>query len=124
MWKFENYSDTGQCSGVTTLFSSVKSILLGHADHTLHGWIYKEFDGTCWKYYNSKNVLIGRLYQEGKYTPQYVVLQGLKEGNKFFSSYLPGDNPILCLNKVAYRVLGYADTVKEAQMMLFGRNFS
>jgi hypothetical protein len=48
-----------------------------------------------------------------------VVLEGLKEGNRFFSINIEGKDPIkLSDGTIAYRVLGYADTDEEALEIL------
>ena len=53
-----------------------------------------------------------------------VLLEGIKRLNRFFSGYTPGEDPArLSDGTVAYRVLGYADSVEEAQMKLYGRTF-
>lgn len=55
---------------------------------------------------------------------KFVILQGLKEGNRFFSMFSPGDEPRkLTDGTVAYRVLGYSATVDEAQVFLYGKSF-
>lgn len=51
--------------------------------------------------------------------PKYVALEGLKEGNKFYTGYTEGtDHTRLASGELAYRVLGYADTDKEALKLL------
>lgn len=52
-------------------------------------------------------------------TGKYVILMGIKEHNCFFSMHVPGNDPTkLADGTVAYFVLGYADTMWEAQEML------
>lgn len=47
--------------------------------------------------------------------PGFVCLEGLKEGNQFYTSYSLGDEPGKLGNgEVAYKVLGYADSSEEA----------
>lgn len=48
----------------------------------------------------------------------YVVLKGIREGNKFFTSFNGDDPTRLATGEVAYEVLGYANTVEEAQKIL------
>jgi hypothetical protein len=59
---------------------------------------------------------------------QFVILRGILEENyfdKFFSGYTPGNDPTKLIDgRTAYRVLGYADTVAEAQMFLDGRTYT
>jgi hypothetical protein len=44
---------------------------------------------------------------------KYVCLEGLKEGNRFFTTNTPGEDPTKLFDgTVAYKVLGYADTVE------------
>lgn len=56
---------------------------------------------------------------------KFVILRGVLEENfldKFFSSYTPGEDPTKMTDgTVAYRVVGFADTVEEAQIALYGR---
>jgi hypothetical protein len=69
--------------------------------------------------------------EEGKVmqdTPQadtkFVVLQGIQERNRFFTSYIPGhDYAKLDDGTVAYYILGYTKTAGEAQTALFGRSY-
>ncbi len=52
---------------------------------------------------------------------KYVCLEGLKEGNRFFTTNTPGEDPTKLFDgTVAYKVLGYADTVEGAQKILYG----
>lgn len=56
---------------------------------------------------------------------KYILLRGLVEGNCFFSTNVAGDDPTrLHDGTLAYEVLGYADTVKEAQIALYGRSYT
>lgn len=51
----------------------------------------------------------------------FVVLRGLKEGNTFFTAYTgkPEDEQVrLADGTVAYEIVGYANTVEEAQEMI------
>lgn len=61
---------------------------------------------------------------EGK----FVILRGALEINffdKFFSNNTPGyDHTKLRDGTTAYRVLGFADTVEEAQMYIYGRTYT
>jgi hypothetical protein len=51
--------------------------------------------------------------------PTYVCLEGLKEGNRFYTGYTEGSDPTkLASGEVAYKVLGYADTGDEARRIL------
>lgn len=51
--------------------------------------------------------------------PKYVVLEGIQEGNKFYTGYTEGrDHTKLNDGTVAYKVLGFADTDAEAQKIL------
>jgi hypothetical protein len=53
---------------------------------------------------------------------KFVVLQGLAERNRFFTSHVPGTDPTkLDDGTLAYRILGYAHSVEEAQVMLYGK---
>jgi len=55
---------------------------------------------------------------------QYVLLEGIKHLNRFFTTYSPGEDPAkLKDGTVVYRILGYADTTAEVQMKLYGRTF-
>jgi hypothetical protein len=51
--------------------------------------------------------------------PKYVALEGIKEGNKFYTAYTEGEDPTrLYDGTVAYKVLGFADTDTESQKLL------
>jgi hypothetical protein len=50
---------------------------------------------------------------------KYVVLEGLEHGNQFFTGHTEGKDPTKLFDgTVAYKVLGYTDTVEEAQRIL------
>lgn len=50
------------------------------------------------------------------HTEKFVILKGIECGNIFFSSNTPGaDNTKSASGETWYNVLGYADTVDEAQ---------
>lgn len=55
--------------------------------------------------------------------PLMIILQGLVEGNSFFSTFSSVvDNPMLLVDGTkAYRVLGYANGSEEAQIFLYGK---
>lgn len=51
--------------------------------------------------------------------PKYVALEGLANGNRFYTGYDPDKDPTkLHTGKVAYKVLGFADTDEEAQRLV------
>ncbi len=53
---------------------------------------------------------------------KYVLLEGIEHGNRFCSLYTEGVDPTLSANgEVWYVILGYADSVEEAQMKLYGK---
>jgi len=53
----------------------------------------------------------------------YVILEGLAAGNRFFTTN--SANPTLLVDgTVACRVLGYADTIAQAQIFLYGRSYT
>ena len=54
---------------------------------------------------------------------KFIILQGLKEHNRFFTTYRKdhGDYTKLQDGSVAYRILGYAESVDDAQIQLYGR---
>lgn len=55
---------------------------------------------------------------------QFVLLEGIKHGNRFISSYTPGEDPTKsAAGETWYRVLGYASSVEEAQRKLFGKAY-
>jgi hypothetical protein len=50
----------------------------------------------------------------------FVILQGIKKKNCFFTSYRDGEDPTKLYNgTTAYKILGYADSIKEAQDFLY-----
>lgn len=53
-------------------------------------------------------------------TTQYVALRGIEHGNRFYTSWTPGkstpeDIVKLADGTVAYEILGYAETIEQAQ---------
>lgn len=56
--------------------------------------------------------------------PKYVILEGLEHGNKFFSLNTEEDPTLSAKGEVWYKVIGYAETVAEAQTKLFGKSFT
>jgi hypothetical protein len=51
--------------------------------------------------------------------PEFVVLEGIKEGNRFYSTHDPDRDETKLLNgEVAYKILGYANTTEEAHKIL------
>ncbi len=56
---------------------------------------------------------------------KFVILQGIAEGNRFFTDFVEGhDYTRLEDGTVAYRIIGYAETIAEAQTKLYGRPFT
>jgi len=53
-----------------------------------------------------------------KSTKKYVLLEGIENFNRFYSSNTDDDPTKLFDGTVAYRIIGYADTSEEAQMEL------
>lgn len=55
---------------------------------------------------------------------KFVLLETIKYHTKFFSTYTEGEDPATLWNgTIAYIVLGYADSIEEAQTKLYGRSF-
>jgi len=56
-------------------------------------------------------------------TSGYIMLRGIKDGNKFYCHYSPNDkDPTkLCTGEVVYEITGYAETIEECQITLYGR---
>lgn len=51
---------------------------------------------------------------------KFVVLEGLKHGNRFYSTNTPGEDPTKSAKgETWYKVIGYADTVEEAERILY-----
>jgi hypothetical protein len=49
----------------------------------------------------------------------YVALEGIQHGNRFITSNSPGEDPTKSAKgETWYRILGYAQTVEEAQNLL------
>ena len=53
---------------------------------------------------------------------KYTIFRSIEKGNRFFTltNFLVEDQTKLFDGTVAYEILGYADTIKEAQIFLFG----
>lgn len=55
-------------------------------------------------------------------TPEFVVLQNIATRQKFFTTNNPTEDQCLdCEGNVVYEVIAYANTVEEAQIILFGQ---
>lgn len=53
---------------------------------------------------------------------KYVILEGLAEGNRFFTDVREdADQTKLQDGTIAYKVLAYAETIEAAQIFLYGR---
>lgn len=53
--------------------------------------------------------------------PKFTLFEGLEYRNRFFSMHTPDkDETRLADGTVAYKILGYANTVEEAQRKLYG----
>jgi len=53
--------------------------------------------------------------------PPLILLEGLEKGNRFFSTNSKDKDPrYLITGKLAYKIIGYAETSKEAQIKLYG----
>lgn len=60
-------------------------------------------------------------------TPQknYIILRGIERGNVFFTMYNPDDDydrTKLVDGTVAYEIVGYAATIREAQIKIYGHS--
>jgi hypothetical protein len=52
----------------------------------------------------------------GIYVRPYVILQGLNEGNIFFREHCAEEDPTRnAMGIIAHKVLGFADTIEQAQ---------
>lgn len=56
-------------------------------------------------------------------SPKYVILRGLKHRNRFITSNDKDDPRILADGSVGYEILAYANSIREAQVFLYGRSF-
>lgn len=57
-------------------------------------------------------------------TTKFILLEGLEFGNRFFTTYISMMiQTTLSTGEVAYKVLGYAASVEEAQIALYGRSY-
>jgi len=54
---------------------------------------------------------------------RFVILEGIEHHNRFFTMYSGGDPTKSDTGGTWYKILGYADTVSEAQIKLYGRDF-
>jgi len=58
------------------------------------------------------------------FKPELVIFQGILYGNRFFSSLdHPEEDARLHDGTVAYRILGYANSIGEAQLKIDGRTW-
>lgn len=53
----------------------------------------------------------------------FVLLKGIERGNKFFTNNSDEDPTVDENGVVIFEILGYAKTVQEAQIKLYGRVF-
>jgi len=51
---------------------------------------------------------------------KFVLLQDIENGNRFFTMNSHRDPTKMADGSTAYRIIGYADTVKDAQLQLYG----
>jgi hypothetical protein len=72
--------------------------------------------------------------EPGKAHPEFILLRGVVDedsshpignrGNIFFTTNHPEEDQTKgCTGETWYEVIGYADTVKEAQAKLYGREY-
>lgn len=59
---------------------------------------------------------------------KFIILQGIikdvNRGQRFFTTYTEGEDQTKLLDgTVAYKVIGHAETVAEAQVKLYGRTY-
>ena len=47
-------------------------------------------------------------------TAKYIILEGIEKKNRFYTMNDPGDHTKLANGNVAYTIVGYANTTKEA----------
>lgn len=53
---------------------------------------------------------------------KFVLLEGIRNGNRFFTLNDTESDPTRgCTGNAWYRIIGYADTVEEAQIKLYGK---
>lgn len=56
---------------------------------------------------------------------KYVILEGIEEHNRFITNNSPKDNEYAFNKKLkAFSILGYANTIREGQIFLFGQSNS
>lgn len=58
---------------------------------------------------------------------KYVILRGIEEGNKFITTNHHEYNEFVVQHgkqRRAFEVLGYANTIAEAQIFLYGKDFT
>lgn len=54
---------------------------------------------------------------------KYVLLRGIEEGNTFCSMNTERDPTTSATGEKWYEIIGYADSIEEAQTKLYGRSF-
>lgn len=58
---------------------------------------------------------------------KFILLEGLEEGNRFITVNNPDKSDDqkcrLVDGTLAYKIIGYANSVKDAQIKLYGRTF-
>ncbi len=60
------------------------------------------------------------IWKKEKMKPKFVILEGIKDHNRFFSMNV-GDTTRSENGDIWYNILGYAETVEEAQRILYKR---
>lgn len=82
-------------------------------------------DGDTIFYYCAEHAAETDAHQIAK--AKFIILQGLAEHNRFWSDWTPGEDAerfaCQCNGEVAYRILGWTNTVAEAQTFLYGRSY-
>jgi len=54
---------------------------------------------------------------------KFVILEGLKQGNRFFTSNGKEDPQVIYDGTLGYKIIGFANTVREAQVQLYGEDW-
>jgi hypothetical protein len=57
-----------------------------------------------------------------KTMPKFILLRNPRTLDRFFTTHNPESDQTVCQGVPTYEVLGYAETVEDAQVKLYGRS--
>lgn len=135
IWEFESInSDIIHCKGILWLMQDHKEYRFNHTElHLINGALkviaetpvksplekLRQLSARNLLYLLEMNTVEEMTQENTKTEGEFVCLEGIKYGNRFFSTHTPGSDPTKLANgETAYKVLGFANTMLEAQQLI------